>query len=185
MVAQHILPKFGWPLFAPSASASRPIPLSLFCYPAESGKKSLNLIAVPIAAACKAALGVHGNSCAVQGCSVLLCASLAAPHSDSSSTKLCAVSAKKWKEVRAQRQGQHGSLYELLVCRTATAFDMMGFLSHFSFFVFMFDILWLLDFSFSLPLSVSSPLFSTVLICTFTTFYLLLLTLFPLSFYLC
>lgn len=99
-------PKFGWPFFAPSVSASHPIPLSLFCYPAESGKKSLPCIAVPIAAACKTAPGVRGNSCAVQGCSVLSCVSLAAPHSCCSSKKLCAVSAKRCKEVRVERRGQ-------------------------------------------------------------------------------
>ena len=109
---------------------------------------------------------------------MLSCASLAALHSDCSSTKLCAVSAKKWKEVRVERRGQHGSLYELLVCSRATAFDMMGFLPHFPFFVFLFEILLLLDFSFflylfpspfpSFPLCLCVP--STLFIFSFSLF---------------
>lgn len=112
-------------------------------------------MAVPIAAVCKTALGVHGNSCTLQGCSVVSYVSLAAPHSNSTSTKLCAISAKKCKAVKTERRGQCGSLNELPVYRRATAFNVTLFLPHIPF-VFLFEILLLLDF-FSLALSNPLP----------------------------
>lgn len=122
--------------------------------PAESGKESFNRMAVPIAAVCKTALGVHGNSCTLQGCSVFSYVSLAAPHSNSTTTKLCAISAKKCKAVKTERRGQCGSLNELPVYRRATAFNVTLFLPHIPF-VFLFEILLLLDF---FSLSLSNPL---------------------------
>ena len=111
-------------------------------------------MAVPIAAVCKTALGVHGNSCTLQGCSVVSYVSLAAPHSNSTSTKLCAISAKKYKAVKTERRGQCGSLNELPVYRRATAFNVTLFLPHIPF-VFLFEILLFLDF---FSLSLSNPL---------------------------
>lgn len=163
MVAQHTLQNLAGlslhPQFQPPVQS-----LSDSCYPAESGKKLLNRIAVPIAAVCKAALGVHGNFCAVQGCSVLSRVLLAAPHSDCSGIKLCCSLCKKSGKKWVEREGQCALLYKLPVCRRATASDMIGFLLHFPFFVFQAKIVFLAilllpDFSLFISFHLLSPLF--------------------------
>lgn len=118
-------------------------------------------------------MGVHVNSCAVQGCSGLSCVFLAAPHSHSSSTKLCAGSAKEWKEVKVERRGQHGSLCEL--CEgELQLYILWGFSLIFSLLYFCFTF-WVCPVFISLSLSISFSIFSSVLLCTFTSFYILFL----------
>lgn len=86
----------------------------------------------------------------------LSCLSLATLHSNCSSTKLCTVSAKEWKEVIVERRGQHGSLY--VTCgQESYCFNMMGFLPHFRFVLLIFCFL------ISLPLSLH--LLSTLFCC--------------------